>query len=195
LVLLGRLALYGPGATRLHEEIIPVTAPWIEATRTSAPLRAFGERGQETTLAQLEIALRDPRRPPPHAVARVQNWARKDAEDLAPELRRRGDTATEDARKGLADRGREQASALRDLLAARRKRILEESAKDDDPQLELFEEAERKQWRLDRAGQDRALGRLARDIETEPAKVEAGYAIAATRLDPVGLVYIWPVTG
>jgi hypothetical protein len=34
-VLVGRLALCGPGAARLHEEIIPVTAIWSEAARQS----------------------------------------------------------------------------------------------------------------------------------------------------------------
>ena len=29
-VLLGRLCLYGPGAARLHEELIPVTARWTD---------------------------------------------------------------------------------------------------------------------------------------------------------------------
>ena len=32
-VLMGRLAVYGAGAARLHEEIIPVTAIWTEADR------------------------------------------------------------------------------------------------------------------------------------------------------------------
>ena len=66
-LLLGRLALYGPGASRLHEEIIPVTAIWQEAQHghDRAPLRALGQRGEETTMAQLDTALRsDPRRVP-----------------------------------------------------------------------------------------------------------------------------------
>jgi hypothetical protein len=29
-ILLGRLSLYGPGAARLHEELIPVTARWTD---------------------------------------------------------------------------------------------------------------------------------------------------------------------
>ncbi len=62
-VLLGRLALYGPGAARLHEEIIPVTAIWTEADRNRRALTALGARGEETTLDQLERALRDARRP------------------------------------------------------------------------------------------------------------------------------------
>ena len=42
-VLMGRLAVYGAGAARLHEEIIPVTAIWTEAERDRKPLRALGE--------------------------------------------------------------------------------------------------------------------------------------------------------
>ena len=78
-VLLGRLARYGPGAARLHEEILPVTALWVEATRGTAPLRPYAERGEGTTLAQLEQALRDPRRPAPSVIERVRTWAQSDA--------------------------------------------------------------------------------------------------------------------
>ncbi|HWR35065.1 MAG TPA: helicase-related protein [Clostridia bacterium] len=31
-LLIGRLSLYGPGAARLHEELIPVTARWVDPT-------------------------------------------------------------------------------------------------------------------------------------------------------------------
>ena len=46
-ILLGRLALYGPGAARLHEEIILVTAAWTEAGRGTKPLRPFGTCGKK----------------------------------------------------------------------------------------------------------------------------------------------------
>ena len=194
-VLLGRLALYGPNAARLHEEIIPVTAPWIEATRDNAPLRAFGDRGQETTLAQLDAALREPRQPRPHATARAKSWARKDAEDLAPELGRRSDAAKVAAETALAARGREEAASLRALLQAQRDRIVAADRELDAPQLLLFEDDERKQLRLDRAHRTRRLHELDLEIEREPRRVEEGYGIVASRLDPVGLVYLWPVTG
>ena len=48
-VLLGRLCLYGPGAARLHEEIIPVTARWAEPSQAqgaTGPLRSRG-RGED----------------------------------------------------------------------------------------------------------------------------------------------------
>jgi hypothetical protein len=160
-----------------------------------APLRAFGDRGQETTLTQLDAALRDPRLPPPHATARARSWARKDAEDLAPELDRRADAAKAVAEAALAARGREQAASLRVLLQGQRDRILAADKQVDDPQLLLFEDEERKQLRLDRAHRNRRLQDLEREIEVEPGEVEKGYRIVASRLDPVGLVYLWPVTG
>lgn len=194
-VLLGRLALYGPNAARLHEEIIPVTAPWIEAARDSTPLRAFGDRGQDSTLRQLDEALRDPRRPPPHATARAKAWARKDAEDLAPELARRAEAAKAAAQAALTDRGKEEAASLRALLVTQRDRILAAERELDGPQFLLFEDDERKQLRLDRIHRSRRLQELEREIEEEPRRVQNGYSIAASRLDPVGLVYLWPVTG
>ena len=195
-LLLGRLALYGPNAARLHEEIIRVTAPWIEAARDTAPLHAFGDRGQETTLAQLDAALRDPRRPPTHVTARARGWARKDAEDLAPELARRAEVARAEAEGKLAARGREEAASLRDLLVAQRGRILQQERQAETPQqMDLFAEDERRQLRLDRASRQKRLAEIDNEIEREPRRVQQGYQVAAHRLEPVGLVYLWPVTG
>lgn len=59
-VLLGRLALFGDGASRLHEESIPVTAFWTEADRTTTPLRplAEGRKAEHVSLEELDTALR-----------------------------------------------------------------------------------------------------------------------------------------
>ncbi|MDP2706466.1 MAG: helicase-related protein, partial [Burkholderiales bacterium] len=40
-VLLGRLSLYGRGAERLHEELVPITSRWVEPARRQAPLKAY----------------------------------------------------------------------------------------------------------------------------------------------------------
>ena len=31
--------------------------------------------------------------------------------------------------------------------------------------------------------------------EDEPARIQAGYEVRAQRVEPVGLVYLWPVSG
>ena len=33
-----------------------------------------------------------------------------------------------------------------------------------------------------------------REIEQEPARVQAFYALQATRVEPVGIVYLWPAS-
>ena len=54
-ILLGRLALNGPGAARLHEEIIPVTARWRESNRTE-PLMPYAHTAETETLRLLDNA-------------------------------------------------------------------------------------------------------------------------------------------
>jgi hypothetical protein len=46
IIVLARLALYGPAAARLHEEIIQVTAVWTDAERGRKPLKPFGDVGE-----------------------------------------------------------------------------------------------------------------------------------------------------
>ena len=84
--LMGRLAVFGAGAARLHEEVIPITAIWTEVERDRKSLRPLGESGEEKTLNQLEEALRDAREAPGTAVARIQALVAKDIADLVPAL-------------------------------------------------------------------------------------------------------------
>jgi hypothetical protein len=195
-ILLGRLALYGAGAARLHEEIIPVTAIWSEADRDRRSLTPLGVRGEETTIAQLERALRDTRRPPATAIARVRLLAGKDAADLEPELRRRAEQRRAEVARDLMRRGYGEARDLARLLEAHRDRIAR-AQKDFDPkQLALpgIDDAERRQRERDHSHWGTRLVEIEREIEDEPARVRASYEIRASRLEPIGLVYLWPRT-
>ena len=40
----------------------------------------------------------------------------------------------------------------------------------------------------------RRLGQFDRDLEREPARIRAFYEVRAQRVEPVGLVYLWPET-
>ncbi len=53
-VLLGRISLYGSGASRLHDEIIAVTARWIDPIARKGPLTPYAEDTEKLTLAALE---------------------------------------------------------------------------------------------------------------------------------------------
>jgi hypothetical protein len=195
-ILLGRLALYGPGAARLHEEIILVTAAWTEAGRGTKPLRPFGTVREEATLDQLDHALRNPRSPAPHVVERIRNWAAQDAADLEPELQRRAERAKTEAAKQLVGVGEAEAKSLKRLLEDQRARIAKADADPDDKQLSFLPDvvAEAEQRRRDRRHWKAKLERLAADIEREPERVRRGYSVAADRLETIGLVYLWPET-
>lgn len=196
-VLLGRIALYGPGASRLHEEILPVTALWAEAGRGSKPLRALGRAGEETTLAQLEEALAVGRRPSDTVIGRALSYVHQDVVDLLPTLTQRAEDAKAKAETQLGERGLEEAASLENLLHRQRERILKEDAKSDDRQLALplIAEAERRQRQADRRAWQQRLRRIEEELTEEPARMLAAYEVRARRLEPVGLVYLWPATG
>ena len=196
-VLLGRIALFGPGASRLHEEILPVTALWTEAGRGTKPLRALGRAGEETTLDQLEASLTGGRRPAGAVIGRALSFARQDIADLLPALQERADDAIAKAEAQLTERGLQEAASLEDLLHQQRQRIAKADAGFDDRQLELpgIAEAERRQMRADRTHWRHRLLRIEQELQEEPARMLASYEVRARRLEPVGLVYLWPVTG
>jgi hypothetical protein len=193
-ILLGRLALYGPGAARLHEEIILVTAAWTEAGHGTKPLKPFGTIREEATLDQLDQAFRKPKSPAGRVVERVRQWAAQDAADLQPELQRRAETQKLEASKQLVAVGEAEAKSLKRLLEDQRARIAKADAEPDDRQLSFLPdvEAEAEQRRRDRRHWKAKLERLATDIEQEPARVRGAYSVAADRLETIGLVYLWP---
>jgi hypothetical protein len=197
-VLLGRLALYGPSAARLHEEILPVTAIWQEAShgRTATALRPLGRDGQETTLGQLETALSHPKRIGETVRARLTETAADDARSLQQELRQRAENRRAVVEKELTEQGEREAASLVELLESQRARIWKQSNQPDDPQLLLpgITDAEAAQRRADRRHWSVRLDALDAELQTEPERIRDGYRVRAARLEMVGLVYLWPAT-
>ncbi len=194
---MGRLAVYGAGAARLHEEIIPVTAIWSEADREIKPLRALGESGEERTLNQLEDALRQARAAPNMAVARIQILVERDIADLSPAFERIAMDRLGKVKVELAKRGETEAKLLTELLDQQRKRIAKANAEFDPNQLLLpgIAEGERRERDADRRHWQNRLERLESEFRNEPARIRASYNVHAHRLEPVGLVYLWPSSG
>lgn len=196
-LLLGRLAVYGPGATRLHEEVLEVSALWTDANRDEKALKPYGEVNQERTLAQLKEALEQGRQPR-QLEQRVVPWVQRDIADLSPHLEQLAEQHLEKARRDLAARGEEEARSLQRLLDDQYKRIAQAQGKiaeTDQLLLPGLLEDERRQLTADREHWRRRLDRLAAERETEPARVRDSYAIRAHRLEPVGIVYLWPRMG
>ena len=56
-ILLGRLCLYGSGAARLHEELIPVTARWTDPEIRKEPLKPYAKDAEAKTMGLLDESL------------------------------------------------------------------------------------------------------------------------------------------
>jgi hypothetical protein len=193
-VLVGRLALFGPAAARLHEEILPVTAFWSEAARSGQGLRPLGRSGEQTTLDELEEALKAAAVPPQETVTRLLAGVQRDVADLRPFLEQRAEAAASDAMLDLADIAVREAAALKELLMAQRDRIRNQAAKRDTDQLELdlTDPAERRQRAADRRHWQKRLDDLEGELAKEPKRVAESYEVRARRLEPVGIVYLLP---
>ena len=196
-VVLGRLAVYGPRAARLHEEIVPVTARWIDPERRQGPLTPYGRAGEQTTLISLQTALDEAGRDsmPDPVRTRLAASAQGDIADLLPHLERRADEFAEVARRRLAERSKTEQRSMIELLIRQRKRIAEAAGKDDRQMTFDFDEAERRQREADRRAWTRRLEAIETELETEPARIADVYTVRAIRVDPLGLVYLWPRTG
>ncbi|MGT2503858.1 DISARM system SNF2-like helicase DrmD [Bradyrhizobium guangxiense] len=207
-VLLGRLSLFGPGARRLHEQIIPITATWRDTRRDESPLAPFAESGEATTIEQLDAALRDGIAPGPAVLDRLGLMVERDIADLRPHLEARSARSEQDAVRDLAENGDREAKAMAALLQRQIDKVREAMRVKEPPkapeQLEFFgptdeeirkqHEREMRQFEADRRSWDGKLLRLQQELDSEPNKVRRGYEVQARRLEPVGLVYLWPGT-
>ena len=195
-LLLGRLSLYGQGAERLHEEIVPVTARWVEPSRRAGPLAAYARDAEARTLDLLEGALArgDGWTPAETVRRRLLDAAARDVEELRPRLEARARETADGAARRLAERGAREARDLRRVLVEQRARVEAELRKHERAdQLALdFSPDERRELQANMAAWRRRLDRFAEDAEREPARVEAFYRVQARRVEPVGLVYLWP---
>ena len=198
-IMLGRLSLYGQGAARLHDEIVPVVARWRDPEDREG-LQVLGDRTTREVLQTLEDSLANPRlrEVPDPARERLQASAPQDVADLSEHLDDLVQRLIEAAEAKLAERGAREAQEMKTLLEAQRDRIQRRQRETDRDATQLtlnFAVAEKRQLDADRKHWEYRLEMLEAEIETEPARIEEGYRVKASRVEPVGLVYLWPVTG
>jgi superfamily II DNA or RNA helicase len=203
-VLLGRLALYGAGAARLHEEMITVTARWLDRADRKGPLAPYGRDAEARTITLLQESLKSAataRTIPPAVAERLKASMAQDIRDLLPQLEVRGQSARADAEKLLAERGRIESVALRTTLEDQRRRVLLKYNQTEADQMYLpltgddDEARARRQRAADRRHWQRWLSNVDGDLTREPERIADFYQTRSARLEPVGLAYLWPVTG
>jgi hypothetical protein len=132
---------------------------------------------------------------PDEIQARLAASAASDFAALWNAVKDEAEARAHGATQKLADRGHSESEAMRQILLAQRAAIQKSLS---GQQLELFgaelSPDEKKQWENDKAHMQGRLASIERELETEPADIEALYRVSLQRLEPVGLVYLWPTT-
>jgi len=198
-ILLGRLSLYGRGAERLHEELVPLAARWVEPSQRKERLAAYAREAEAKTLELLDRSLGETRR---HALdeaiqRKLLAAALRDIEELLPQLEPRAAELAALAIDKLEKRGEREERDLRETLERQRERVRDELEKTEPElhQLTLgFDDDEKRQLEADVRSWRVRLTQFDRDLEHEPRRIRDFYAVRARRVEPVGLVYLWPET-
>lgn len=200
-VLLGRLCLYGNQAERLHEELVWASARWTDpSVRKERALRPEGRQAQKQTRELLFRSLEDARGPgSDRLVASLLDTAERDITELRPYLDRLSQELAEAAEKRLVARGDEEARGLRRVLDSQLERVREKLAERENGGRRLLfrdlELREQKQLQRDITAWERAIPRLEADLSDEPQRIRESYRVRARRMEPMGVVYLWPDTG
>jgi hypothetical protein len=196
-VLLGRLSLYGERASRLHDQVLAVAGRWTDSSIRSEPLKPYADATLDKTLQLLEQALSaDDTVSLPTAVRqRLGSGAPRDLDELRPHLKALADELIARATGALLARGDKEAAEMRAILEAQRLRIQKTAVEKDLAQPGLFDQDERKQIESDKRHWQKRLDELARELDSEPARIRRSYDVKTARFEPVGLIYLWPITG
>jgi ERCC4-related helicase len=196
-LILGRLSLYGDRAARLHDEIVIVAAEWIDPdARGRGKLRPLSEGEKKDVLQILEDSLAHPRlREVPNAlIDKLKVHTARDVEDLLPHLERRATELTDRAKRKLEQRGEKEAAEMKTLLEEQRDRILKQVRQYEIQQLSLFNADEMRQINSDRQHWEKRVRELETEILREPERIQQAYQVKAERIEPVGIVYLYPVS-
>ncbi len=198
-ILLGRLSLYGRGAERLHEELVPLAARWVDPAQRKGKLVAYARESEAKPLELIERALSVPGRQAPGTVIQKKLLAAalRDIDELLPQLEPRAKELTAVAVDKLKKRGDREQKNLRDTLERQRERV-REKLKNTEPQFKQltlgFDDEEKRQLESDVRSWRIRLEQFDRDLAHEPNRIREFYEVRARRVEPVGLVYLWPDT-
>ena len=198
-ILLARLSLYGRGAERLHEEIVPLTARWIEPSRRKGGLRAYAREAETNTMMLLDESLSEHGAKPinERIVRTLLAASDHDVAQLRSQLEARAQQFAGIAIKSLRKRGEDEARSLEVTLNRQRDRVQDEldRNKGELEQLRLGLDRERaRELDTNMRYWKQRLEQFDRDLEEEPQRVRQFYEVCAQRVEPVGLVYLWPDT-
>lgn len=192
-IVFGRLSLFGAGAARLHDQVVSVSARWIDGGG-KGHLKPFAEEADKRAIDQLEKTLAEaPELSALDAAAKKKLLAsaQEDFATLWAAVETEAATREKEARRLLTERGAAEAAQLREILQTQREAIEEALG----AQLELdtaLSKDEREQWRRDKNHLTARLDLLEKELREQPEALANTYAVRVARLTPVGMVYLWP---
>jgi hypothetical protein len=220
--LIARHCLYGENASRLHEDLVVVCSEYVLPESRLAPLAPVPPEKltEETCLRRLDEALLQAAKPRiPEALSlTLLESAQRDVQELRSHIQSKADKAEKSIKASLARIAEEESAKTRTLLLDLKSRIESALAKRDEQDSKLgnrgFAERPGQGELLDvsrpptedeiRLRQERArekklmlkrLEQLAAEIEEEPIRILSRYRVVNSRVDPVGIVYLWPEQG
>ncbi len=126
---------------------------------------------------------------------RLKKSAAQDVAELIPHLERRATALAESAEKKLANRGTKEAAEMKNILEEQQTRIIKCQEESKVVQLSLPFIEEQRQLDADRRHWEKRLQAIATELISEPARIEAAYKVKAVRIEPVGVIYLWPISG
>lgn len=191
----GRLSLFGHGATRLHDQLVSVAARWMEGSERE--IKPFADEADRKAIDMLEQVLAEAptlEAMSPALQKRVQDAAPRLFAALWPHIRDEADSLAVAAEQQLTRRGTEEASALTQILHEQRASIVDEVERRAQLSFDdrKFDRREEDQFRRERAYLDDRLVSIQQEVQREPAQIREIYRVALRRLEPVGLVVLWP---
>lgn len=200
-LLIGRLSLYGDRASRLHDEIVVVAARWADPDARKGGLKPYAEGAEEKSWELLLESISNGRaaKVASEVQKNILRAAPQDVSELLPYLKARCERVASRSIAKLEERGQREAREMVEILEGQRNRIERELAKVQDPQ-QAFEfkgldDDEQRQLRDNAKFWQRRLDSIAHEMVDEPARIQESYAVRAQRIEPVGIAYLWPVTG
>jgi hypothetical protein len=196
-ILIGRLSLYGSGASRLHDELVMVTSRWIDPISRKELLKPYAEDSEKYTVQMLEKSfeqVRD-RRVQSEVEDKLKTHAPRDVAELLPHLQARAQAAAAKATDLLTKRGDKESKELCAIIENQRKRILKLQGEDSAQMTLGFDERELRQREAERKAWNKRLSDIDRELDEEPGQIVRNYEVQTSRVEPIGLVYLWPISG
>lgn len=167
--------------------------------RPNAGLLAYSRSGagelRAMELLEKTLGKRGVHLPSEEIQAKLRASAGRDVEELLPQLERRAAEFAATAEERLRQRGESEEKQLREVLEKQRERVTKQLARYEEHSRQLtldLDDGEKRQLEADVRSWRLRLQQFERDLASEPQRIREFYEVRARRVEPVGLVYLWP---